>query len=482
MRARGWGLLIWGFVVTGVAFAQPVLRSDQIRRVEAIFAPWDRTDSPGLGLAIVWEGRIRYWRGFGMADLEHRVPITDSTRFVLASVSKQFTAFAVHLLAAEGRLDLDGDVRQYIPELAHLKARITVRHLLHHTSGLRESLDLARLAGWRPEDVLTMSDVLRLAYGQRELNFEPGTAYAYCNLGYVLLAELVRRVSGQSLGVFARKRIFEPLDMRDTFFHEDYRMITPNRAQSYARTQDGWVKVHYPYGTVGSGGLVSTLRDLAKWDENFYTHTVGGAKLLQALQERGRLADGRELNYASGLMIGSYRGLVAVWHTGSIAGYRAILFRLPEARFSVIILANASNVNTLALAHQVADIVLEDRFPQPARAEAAEEPSVRPPRTVSRPSREQLRAYEGFYYSPELEVFYRIALVGDSLRLRHPKEEWTLLPLEEDVFQLPVGRVEFLRDPQGRVLEMRLSTGRTRNLRFLRAEVRYGLSSGSGGA
>jgi CubicO group peptidase (beta-lactamase class C family) len=239
-----------------------------------------------------------------MANLEYGVPITDSTRFVLASVSKQFTAFAVHLLVREGRIDLDADIRQYIPELPDLGARITPRDLLHHTSGLRESLDLVRLAGWRPEDVLTMEDVLRLAYRQRALNFPPGSEYSYCNLGYVLLAELVRRTSGQPFSVFARERIFAPLGMKDTFFHDDYRMIVPLRAESYRRAGSAWVKVYYPYGTVGSGGLVSTLRDLIIWERFFREPPAGFRELIEAMQQPGRLRDGRELAYGSGLMLG----------------------------------------------------------------------------------------------------------------------------------------------------------------------------------
>ncbi len=258
--------------------------------------------------------------------------------------------------------------------------------------------------------------------------------------------------------------------MKDTFFHDDYRMIVPLRAESYRRAGSAWVKVYYPYGTVGSGGLVSTLRDLIIWERFFREPPAGFRELIEAMQQPGRLRDGRELAYGSGLMLGRYRGLRAVWHTGSIAAYRTVLFRLPEAGFSVILLANTAEVNTLTLAQRVADIVLSDRFPEPipARAESASEAPPNPSPPARAP--EQLHPYEGLYYSSELEVFYRIRLEGDSLRLYHPREVWTLQPLGEGRFRIPVGVVRFV--PHSSPMELFIDTGRSRNIRFQRVELR----------
>src|SRR5579862_9812223 len=207
--------------------------------VDALFTTWDQSGAPGAALAVVEDGQIVYTRGYGMANLEYAVPITPSTIFHVASISKQFTSFAINLLALEGRLSLDDDIRTHFPEFGDFGKTITLRHLRHHTSGLRDQWDLLQLAGWRMEDVITEQDILDLAWKQRDLNFAPGAEHLYCNTGYTLLAVIVKRVAGQSLREFAQERIFAPLGMTNTHFHDDHRMVVPNRAYSYALREGG---------------------------------------------------------------------------------------------------------------------------------------------------------------------------------------------------------------------------------------------------
>ena len=346
-------------------------------QVDALFAAWNHPDSPGATLAVVQDGRIVYQRGYGMADIERGAPNSPATVYHIASMSKQFTAFAIELLAQDGKLALDDDVRKYLPELHDFGHVITIRQLLHHTSGMRDQWNLLALAGWRLDDVITEEDVLRMLWQQRELNFEPGSEELYSNSGYTLLGQIVKRVSGQSLADFARVRIFEPLGMRHTHFQEDYRTLVPGRASSYVKQADGrYEYMALSYSSVGPSSLFTTVGDLALWDQNFYDARVGGQAVLAQMLVRGELNDGKILNYASGLMLGSYRGQGTVDHGGADAGFRTDLLRFPDQHFSVIVLANAGEANPGQLARKVADLYLAKVLTgQPAAQAPAAKPA-----------------------------------------------------------------------------------------------------------
>jgi CubicO group peptidase (beta-lactamase class C family) len=273
--------------------------------VDEIFSEWDRPDSPGCALAVVKGGEVVYKRGYGMANLEYDVPITPRTIFHVASVSKQFTDFAIAILTDEGRLSLDDEVRAHVPELPDFGEPITIRHLIHHTSGIRDQWELLVAAGWRMDDVITTDDVLELVGRQRELNFRPGSEYLYCNTGYTLMAVIVERVTGSSLREFCAERIFEPLGMLDTHFHDDHREIVRGRAYSYSpREEGGFQHSVLSYATVGATSLFTTVEDLARWDQNFYEAKVGGSAVVDLVQTPGVLNDGERLRYAFGLNIG----------------------------------------------------------------------------------------------------------------------------------------------------------------------------------
>jgi CubicO group peptidase (beta-lactamase class C family) len=342
--------------------------------VDQLFAQWAGPDSPGASIAIIQNGKIIYSPGYGAANLEYGVPNSPATVFPLASVSKQFTAFAIYLLVQDGKLSLDHDVRKYLPKLHDFGKVITIRQLLHHTSGVRDHWNLLILAGWRPEDQITDDDVARLLFQQTELNFAPGDRFLYSSSGYTLLAMVVKQVSGKTLPEFAKERIFDPLGMAHTHFQDDYGIVVKDRAYSYARQPDG----KYQYVALSSSSsLFSTVGDLARWDENFYTGEVGGPALLAQMQEKGKLNNGNEIDYASGLEIGKYCGLRTVEHAGGDAAYRTNILRFPDQRFSVVVLANAGDVNATALSFKIADIYLEDRLqPTPDKPSLGDKPEV----------------------------------------------------------------------------------------------------------
>lgn len=346
--------------------------------VDQLFARWARPDSPGASIAVIQNGKMIYSRGYGAANLEYGVPNTPATVFHLASVSKQFTAFAIHLLAQDGKLSLDDDVRKYVPKLHDFGKSITIRQLLHHTSGVRDQWNLLALAGWRLDDEITDDDVARLLFQQTELNFAPGDQFLYSNSGYTLLAMVVKQVSGKTLPEFAKERIFDPLGMSHTHFQDKYGVVANDRAYSYGRQPGGkYQYVALTYSTVGPSSLFSTVGDLAHWDENFYTGEVGGLALLTEMQQKGKLNDGKDINYASGLFIGKYRGLRTVEHAGGDAAYRTNILRFPDQHFSVVVLANAGDMNPAALSFRIADIYLKELLkPAPDKPALDDKPEV----------------------------------------------------------------------------------------------------------
>jgi CubicO group peptidase (beta-lactamase class C family) len=400
------------------------------------------------------DGQIAYKRGYGMADLDHDVPITPESVFHVASISKQFTAMAILLLAQDGKLSLDDDVHKYINELPDFGAPITIRHLIYHTSGLRDQWELLGLAGWRYSlDLITDDDVLELMSRQNALNFQPGEKHVYCNTGYTLLAQIVKRVSGQSFREFTTSRIFEPLGMRSTHFRDDHAEIVKHIAYGY---EEGKGRNVYRlsvtnFDTVGATSLLTTVEDLGHWDENFYHPRVGGSALVAQQLQRGKLNSGKELAYAFGLEHGKYRGLATVDHGGADAGYRADLLRFPEQHFSVACLCNQAETNPSELTRKVADIYLADQLKEPPpRVEASAKPvSVRD---------ERLTEYAGLYWKKDDERALRILHQDGKLFLPQSEgERLELSPVADNRFLLVVHPVAFTFDRAAAGAPWRLS-------------------------
>jgi len=328
------------------------------KKIDHIFSEWDKTNSPGCALAVLRGGKVIYTRGYGMSNLEYGIVINPASIFHVASISKQFTAAAIQRLALEGKLSLNDDVRKYVPEMPDLGHPVTLAHLMHHSSGLRDQWDLLALAGWRGSDLITEDDVLEMLKRQQALNFVPGDEYLYCNTGYTLLGVVVKRVTGVSLRRYADSVFFQPLGMSSTHFHSDHAEIVPNRTSAYVK-EDGHWTINIPvFDTYGATSLFTTVGDLAKWDENFYTAKVGGREFIDAMLQPGILNTGKVQTYASGLVTGEYKGRRFVEHSGADAGYRAHIIRFPTEHFSVIVLANLGEINPSNLCRRVADLFL----------------------------------------------------------------------------------------------------------------------------
>jgi len=332
--------------------------SDVSARMDKIFSRWDKPNSPGVAVAVVRDGQIVFKKGYGMANLEYDVPVTPSTVFHIASVSKQFTTFAVILLANQGKLSLDDDIRKHIPEVPDFGHKITLRHLAHHTSGMRDQWALLQMAGWRMDDVITKNHIMKLVAKQQDLNFEPGKRFLYCNTGFTLLAEVVARVSGQSFAEFTKANIFEPLEMGNTLFYDDHEKIVPNRAYSYRPSSNGFRKSVLNYANVGATSLFTTAEDLALWTNNFENPKVGNRELIDQMNTPGELNDGTATSYGLGQFIGKYRGLDQIGHSGADAGYRSDLKRFPNQKVSILVLSNDGSANASTLTNRVANIFL----------------------------------------------------------------------------------------------------------------------------
>lgn len=396
--------------------------------IDSIFSRWSHSTTPGCAVGIGRDGILVFERAYGMANLEHGIANAPGTIFEGGSVSKQFAATAIVLLALDGRLSLDDDVRKHVPELPDYGERITLRRLMTHTSGLRDWGSVAQISGWGREQRSHDHDwVLDILSRQRELNFSPGAQYSYSNSGYNLLAIIAARVSGVPFAEFSEERIFEPLGLDDTQWRDDYRRIVPRRSTGYAPAGRGW-RIRHPIEFVhGNGGILTTVADLVAWTHAISTgEGLGGAEFVAAIHQRGVLNDGSAIPYAGGLVHGNLGGVPSVSHTGSTAGYTAYLGRyLPEsaAYLTVAMLCNAANVPTGGTGNLIARALLGEEVRDP------ESPVAYPlvPEALDR--------YEGLYRNPVTGAVKRLRVFRGMLR----EGGVQLLPLAADRFSVGGG-------------------------------------------
>jgi CubicO group peptidase (beta-lactamase class C family) len=375
------------------------------QRVDAIFERWNKLDSPCAAVAVVKGDKIVLARGYGCADLEHKIPITPSTVFELGSMSKQFTAMAIVLLAEKGALQYDDDVRKYIPELPDYGAKITLRNLLWHTSGLRELWFLWELAGWRWQDVITKNDMLGMAARQKSPDSPPRMEHAYRNTGYFLLALVVERVSGESFAGFCKENIFAPLGMEHTLIRDDHTCLIPNRAMSYHHSGDrGFTRSESNVESFGDTNAWSTVEDLAKWEMNLADCRVGGKAGIAEMVTAGHTDDGKTFPYGFGLRVGTDRGLSAVWHGGAAYGWRTEAIRYPDHELAAIVLCNSSDMDMSELARKVADVFLPGSAVKPPAPVAMR---LQPPSETGR-KLENLSEAAGTYYASTTQSLWRI--------------------------------------------------------------------------
>jgi CubicO group peptidase (beta-lactamase class C family) len=335
------------------------------RKIDSVFKSYTPV-TPGCAVAVVKDGQVVFQKGYGLANLEYAVPVTPNTIFHIASESKQYVAFCMLLLEKEGKLSLDDDVRKYLAYVPDFGHKITIRHLIYHTSGLRDQWQLLANAGQQLDDVITQDHVIKLVSKQQALNFKPGEEWMYCNTGYTLMAEIVKKVSGLSLRAYAAKNIFEPLGMKDTHFHDNYQEIVPGRAYSYNNAPGGkFQHAVLSYSIVGATSLLTTVLDEAKWLNNYETGTVGGKALIEKMYEVGVLNNGQKLNYAFALNMGKYKNWQQIAHGGGDAGFRTYASRFPEKGLGIIIFSNLGSSDVAGLTNRVADVLITTAKEEP---------------------------------------------------------------------------------------------------------------------
>jgi CubicO group peptidase (beta-lactamase class C family) len=387
--------------------AAPALESEAAR-VDQLFERWNRTTSPGCAMAVMKDGRILHEAGYGMANLEHEAKITPTTVFNVGSIAKQFTAAAILMLAEEGKVSLDDPIRKYITELPDFGTPVTLRQMLRHTSGLRDYEQLLHFDGWRLDspDLLTDGDIMHIMSLQKELNFPPGSNYSYSNTNYMLLAQVVSRVSKQSFPDFTMTRLFQPLGMKHTHFRVDHGEMIKNVAYAYIDKDGGGFDLCLPnYDTVGATNLFTTVEDLARWEENSYTGRVGGDKVIKQLHQPGKLSDGTPLNYAPGMFVGL--GAEESGDAGD-AGYRADILRFPDDHFSVLTLCNLGSIDPMELSRKIADIYRGGKFSAALSAATG-------PASSFHPDPKQLAAYTGTYVDQDENLVLKFDQRGESL-------------------------------------------------------------------
>jgi len=405
---------------------------DQRAKIDSLFLQWDSENSPGATIGIVQGGKLIYTKGYGMGNLDYKIPLSDDSKFYIASTSKQFTAACIALLSIEGKISLDDEIQKYIPELPRYEDKITVRNLIHHTSGLRDYLGLMYLSGKSFEDYFTINDGIKLLTKQMATNFKPGDEYLYSNSGYILLAEIVNRVSGMTIRKYADKNIFQPLGMTNTFFNDDHSQITENRVISYRKQSDTLKRFVQNFDALGDGNLITTINDIYLWDQNFYHNKVGGKEFVDLILTRGTLNNGDTLQYAFGLGHGMYRGLKTVSHGGAFLGFRTQYIRFPEQNFSVIVFSNVSDFNPTAKAYQIANILLKDYLKD---SSIQEKTSV-----TSKPikiSNKKLEEFSALYWNEKDGYSRKIYVKNDTLWYHRSEDnESVLLPVSKNEFEM----------------------------------------------
>ena len=438
-------------------------------KVDKLFAQWDKPDSPGCSIGVIKDGKLVYKRGYGSANLDYSVPLTSDSVFYIASTSKQFTAASILLLVRSGKISLDDDIRKYFPELPRYEAPVTVNHLIHHTSGVRDYLELMGMAGRKMDEPFGNEEAVELIARQKGLNFKPGEKFSYSNSNYVLMAEIVRRASGKSLREFVDENIFRPLGMTNTHFNDDRTAVVKNRVVSYAPVSTGrYTQFIKTIEAMGDGNLLTSVEDLAKWDQNFYDNKIGGEGFSPQMLTRTKLNNGEEIPYAFGLGNEIYKGLKAVAHGGGFMGFRTEMIRFPEQRFTAICLCNLGSANPGALARQMADIYLAGQL-KPAEAKSNSSPTAPgPPQTVTLTA-ERLTEYTGVYYSEELDATYRIDVEEGNLFLKARNAPRAILSSNtRDEFRRMGSTLKFVRNDQRQITGFALNGGRSTGIQFVR--------------
>lgn len=421
-------------------------------------------EGPGLAVIIAQGDDVLYEKGFGLANIEHQIPFTTATISDLGSVAKQFTAFAIAMLADEGKLGLDDPITRYFPDAPDFG--ITIRHMIHHLSGLREIYTMKSLAG-NPRSGISQFEAQELLLRSDAVNFEPGSDYAYCNTGYMLLADIIVQVSNTSFEPFMQDRIFRPLGMNDTYIMDIQGETFPNRADSYRFDPEyGWVQVYDVSSAYGQGGMYASLTDVKKWLDNFRTQKVGSKAVHELIVRPAVLTDGSPTDYAFGMVSENWQGVERLLHTGSSAGYRAYVAYYPAFDLAIMFKGNWDRLNSIRLGNRLLEALLKEKL---QKTNLKPEQSVNgvidnaPPYTP-----DQLDEFTGAFYSEALDITYTLSYYQETLELSKGKISNHLLEKEKiDQFEVEgIGKLTFVRDDAGSIIGFYIHTPGVRHLWF----------------
>ena len=421
--------LLLGIVISLNGVAQ--LSSTQSKQIDSLFQEWNSPNHPGGTVGVMVGDQLAFSKAYGLASLEYLVPNSTSTLFNIASVSKQFTAMGIVRLHLEGKLSVDDDIHKYLTDLPDFGETVTIRHMLHHTSGLRSLHALLALAGWREDDTRTDADLFRFMAKQQELNFPPGQEYLYCNTGYIFMAKIIETVSGKSFPVWMKEEIFDPLGMTHTYVEDNYMCVVPQNATSYyGSNRNGYERAVEYWGYVGSGNMHSNHDDLLKWSQNFYKPTPGWETAFDMLQTQDTFNNGEENSYAFGVDIGMENGNKQIGHGGAIGGFRSFISTYPEKELSIVVLSNFSSANPGRKGNQIADILL-------GTGEVVDDEGFFESLSTVELSNKELARFEGFYWNDASSYVRKVYLKNDTLRYyRSENNESPLVPIGANEFQM----------------------------------------------
>jgi len=476
------------------------INPNQLSKIDSLFVSWNVPNHPGGAVGILKDGKTIFSKAYGLASLEYLVPNSTQTIFNTGSVSKQFTAMGIVLLEEQGLLTFDDDIRKHIPEFPIFNQTITIRHLLHHTSGLRSLHALFALAGWRGDDSRTNDDLNRIILNQKDLNFKPGEEYLYCNTGYMLMVNIIENISGEKFTHWMKSNIFDELGMHHTYVEDEYSRVVPNNATSYYGSKTFSRAVEY-WGYVGSGNMHSTTDDLLTWLQNFTTPQKGWESAFSKMLTTTPFNSGAPNSYAFGVGIGNHLGKKTVGHGGAIGGFRANVRAYTEDDLHIAVLTNPKqkfgrkiylkndtlrysrsetnespivpiNSNTFKMLEVDVDLFIEfnDKNAQMIVKEEGQSASIFDGiENTGMPNLTEISEYAGKFYSPEVETFYTITRVDSSLICYHPRHgiiETEILYKDILSADWPLGIIEFERDENGNINGAFMSNGTARNVWF----------------
>lgn len=403
----------------------------QIQKIDSLFTSWDESNHPGGSVLISKNGKTIFSKSYGLANIEYNIPNTNNTIFNIGSISKQFTAMGIVLLEEQNKLSFDDNIRKHIPELPNFGRSITIRHLLHHTSGLRDLHGLLGLAGWRIEDIATNDDVYRIIKNQKELNFKPNEEFLYCNTGYILLAKIIENISQSKFDQWMKQNIFQPLGMKDTYVETSLKSIVPNNATSYYLQNEFKRALEY-WGYFGSGNVHSTIEDLNIWLHNFSIPKNNWKSAFNKLLTTTPLNNGYETNYGLGIRIEDYSGRKVIQHGGSVGGFRAITRTFPKEHLNIVILSNYSKSNIGSKVNKISDILLNKESNSLIKTATK---STKLPTNFIKLSKKKLKEFEGVYWSDSEKSGRKVYLKNDNLKYSgSEKSEWPLVPISKNSF------------------------------------------------